>query len=384
VGTALSLAVGRGQTINNLLCSELAHWRKPEEALTSLLAAVPAAGCVVIESTPCGIGGHFHDLWLQASRRTNDFSPHFYVWFEDPTYRLPGPPLGGLSTEESELRQEYGLDDDQLRWRRAMQREFGTKFAQEFPENDRDCFLASGTCCFPTAVLARMREEARKDPGRLLSHLILKRYFQCETKELGPVGVLPGRLTVWRDPEQGKHYRIGADVAEGLETGNFSAAVVVEKESGQQVAELHGHWPPHVFARLLAALGAWYRWARLAVKSNGHGHTALHVLRHELYYPHLHYSMDTVHGGRAHLGWVTNARTKPKMIDDLVAAVAEGKIGIRSVALIEECLTFVSKDDGVQEAQAGKHDDLVIAAAIAWQMYKRPISRMITERPAGW
>ena len=97
VGTAGSLTFGRGQTINNLHCSEFAFWPKPEEALTALTEAVPSGGRIVIESTANGMGNHFHDLWTAAKRGDNAFAPQFYVWFESPEYRLPGEPLGALS-----------------------------------------------------------------------------------------------------------------------------------------------------------------------------------------------------------------------------------------------------------------------------------------------
>jgi len=68
------------------------------------------------------------------------------------------------------------------------------------------------------------------------------------------------------------------------------------------------------------------------------------------------------------LGWPTNARTRPLMLDELSEAIAEGHLLIHSEGLIDECLTFVTTDSGSREAQSGKHDDRVIAAAIAWQV----------------
>jgi len=98
----------------------------------------------------------------------------------------------------------------------------------------------------------------------------------------------------------------------------------------------------------------------------------------------LHCSRDPEAGGKTRLGWHTNAKTKPLMIDDLAAAIAQGHLLIRSSFLVDQCLTFVVKDSGDQEAQEGKSDDLVMAAAIAWQVRKRPPSRPIFVRPAGW
>ena len=106
----------------------------------------------------------------------------------------------------------------------------------------------------------------------------------------------------------------------------------------------------------------------------GDAHATLNPLHNTLDYPNLyHYTRYDPSGvGAEALGWPTNARTKPIMIDDLAEAIAEGHLLIHSSGLVDECFTFVTTDTGSQEAQPGKHDDRVIAAAIAWQVRKRP------------
>jgi hypothetical protein len=86
VGTAGALTFGRGQTINNLHCSEFAFWPKPEEAMVALTEAVPADGRIVIESTANGMGNYFHDLWVAAIEGRNRFKPHWYRWFDSSEY----------------------------------------------------------------------------------------------------------------------------------------------------------------------------------------------------------------------------------------------------------------------------------------------------------
>jgi len=384
VGTAGSLAFGRGQTINCLLCSEVAHWRKPQEALTALFAAVPASGYVVLESTPNGVGNYFYDLWQAASKADSAFTPQFYVWWEDPSYRIAGLPLGPLTKEERDLQEQYSLTEDQLRWRREKQRELREKFPQEYPEDPHRCFLVTGSCCFSVARLMEMRAEAASWPGRTIEQPIPYHiWYQTGKQQAGLINPLPGRLTIWKEAEEGRHYVIGADVAAGLESGNYSAAVVLDQATGEQVAEFHGRPRPDMFAHLLSALAARYRMPWLGVESNNHGGTTLHVLRHQLYYPRLHYYYDRLRGGKPEPGWPTNSRTKPRMIDDLAAAIADRKILIRSPWLIDECLTFVSRD-GEMGAEEGKYDDLVIAAAIGWQIGLVPRPRGTTIRPPGW
>jgi hypothetical protein len=368
VGTAGSVASGRGHTIHNLHCSEFAYWPDPERVLAGLTEAVPLSGRIVIESTANGMGNPFHDLWTQAKQGENSYRPHFYPWWWDQGYRLQGEPLGTLSDEEQQLKDAWGLNDDQLRWRREKRRQLRDRFPQEYPENDGHCFLASGRCCFEmTALLAARARIAAEPEPEAISHL-----SEAEGQSLA---LAPGHLLVWRPPEQGREYVIGADIGEGLAHGDPSAACVLDRETGEQVAELHGRIAPGRFARLLAGLGRLYREAELGVERNNHGYTTLEALHSTLNYVPLyrHRRYDQSGSGGEVLGWPTNAQSKPVMIDDLAEAVAEGHLLVHSEGLVDECLTFITTDSGSREAQPGKHDDRVIAAAIAWQVRKRPV-----------
>jgi len=92
---------------------------------------------------------------------------------------------------------------------------------------------------------------------------------------------------------------------------------------------------------------------------------------------------DHRRGSQVVLGWPTDQSTKPILVDDLAAAIAEGSVIIHSADLVDECMTFVTTESGSQQTQEGKFDDRVMAAGIAWQLRKRPRSRAISERPYG-
>jgi len=381
VGTAGSPGFGRGLTIHSLLCSELAHWPHPQEALAALLEAVPADGRVIIESTPNGFGNYFHSLWREAKSGQSGFHPFLFRWFDDPSYRMEGEELGDLSDEEIALRRAHHLDDAQLRWRRQKKQLLRERFDQEYPADDISCFLTTGHCCFPVASLMAMARQAEQERPREIQSMALYRW--CMGRDyVGKIAVAPGRLTVYRMPEVGRTYAIGADAAEGLEHGDWSAAVVLDWRTGAQVAELRGKWRPDVFARVLAALAANYGWAYLAVENNGHGLPTLLTLRNEIHYPHMYYWVQGK--GQVKLGWSTTSASKPLMVDQMAAALADGKLVLRSPVLVDECLSFVSKDGGQQEAEEGKHDDLVIACAIAWQVVRtrRPLHEV--KRAPEW
>jgi hypothetical protein len=377
VGTAGSASFGRGQTVNNLHCSELAFWPDPENKLVALLEAVPTGGRVVLESTPNGMGNYFHDLWVAAQAGENDFAPHFYDWHWDGSNKVAGEPLAELTAEEIALRDRWQLSDAQIRWRREKQRSLRALWVQEHPEDSVSCFLASGGGVFdPDGLKAQLDRIAGEDSPDSWATLSWQGRRQQQNED--SIALAPATLTVWQRPQAGRRYVIGADVAEGLQNGDASSADVLDWESGEQVAQLHGRIRPERFAYLLAALGYNYNNALLGVERENHGHSTLNTLRNVLRYPklyqHVAYDKKQKDGGKERvsiLGWPTTSATKPVLVDDLAGAIAEGNIIIRSRATIDECFTFITEKNGSQGAQQGKFDDRVMSLGIAWQIRKR-------------
>ncbi len=80
VESAADECAGRGLTIHNLHCSEVARWPRDAAAtLASLRAAVPNHGEIVLESTPSGAGGVFYDEWQRAEEA--GYVKHFFPWW---------------------------------------------------------------------------------------------------------------------------------------------------------------------------------------------------------------------------------------------------------------------------------------------------------------
>lgn len=73
------------------------------------------------------------------------------------------------------------------------------------------------------------------------------------------------------------------------------------------------------------------------------------------------------------LGWDTNSATRPIMLADLQDAVNRQLLGIYDRQTINEMLSFIVAQTSTSwkaQAESGAHDDLVMALAIGWQMYK--------------
>lgn len=72
---------------------------------------------VIVESTANGFD-FFKDLWDASVAERNDFVPVFCAWWELPEYRRPCGDGFMLTPEEERLAALYGLDHEQLAWRR--------------------------------------------------------------------------------------------------------------------------------------------------------------------------------------------------------------------------------------------------------------------------
>jgi hypothetical protein len=165
-------------------------------------------------------------------------------------------------------------------------------------------------------------------------------------------------LQVWLGPIGAREYLVAADPAGGGVEGDFSAVQVIDLTTGLQCAELRGKLGPLELAQEAAALAREYNNALLVVERNNHGSGVLAYLETVCRYPRI-YKM----GG--HPGWLTSAITRPRILGRLGSALVETAGIFTSERLLRECRSFVRQASGRAEAQAGEHDDCVMAMAIA-------------------
>jgi hypothetical protein len=79
-------------------------------------------------------------------------------------------------------------------------------------------------------------------------------------------------------------------------------------------------------------------------------------------------------------GWLTSVVTRPLMLDSLRAILRAEPHLLRHEALKTEMSTFVVARNGRPQADAGCHDDLVMACAGAYQMYSKYAQRPRTQK----
>lgn len=188
-----------------------------------------------------------------------------------------------------------------------------------------------------------------------------------------------GYITVYRRPEAGVPYVIGADTSG--EGSDYFVAQVLDNRTGEQVAVLRrDHIDEDLFARQLYCLGMWYNTALIGVETNFSTYPVRELER--LRYPR-QYVRETedqyTHKPKQSFGFRTDNRTRPAAIAGLVAEVRERSELLHDRATLEEMLTFVRNEAGRAEAENGAHDDCILALAIAH--YIRPQQRTTREVP---
>lgn len=378
VATAKNVDTGRSATIHNLHASEVAFWDNAERLMTGLLQCVPDTpnSSVFIESTANGIGGWFYNLWKRSERGETDYIPIFLAWFDNPEYirefdtksekKAFVERVNSEKGEEYNLIEQFGLTWEQLNWRKwCISNKLNNDielFHQEYPSTPDEAFIASGRPEFSIEALKEYRNKELPP--------ISKGYLERTREGLKWIEDNKGYINVWKKPVPGMFYVAGVDVAEGLAIGDYSCMVLLD-ESLDIAASWHGHIDPDLLGYEVVKLAQYYNDAYVGVESNNHGLTTLRCIQRQEYW-NIYYqkSYDKIADKISQkVGWNTNRRTKPLLVDALKQYIREKWLGMHWDTLIGECFTFVKHDDGSVGAQDGEHDDTVIATGIALQLF---------------
>ena len=346
VETAGDPNAGRGLTVQNLHCSEVARWPGDARAtLAGLLATMPAErGEVVLESTAQGAHGCFYDEWMGSE--ANGWVRHFFPWWWEASYRLDAGE-DAESEEERAVVSKHGLTREQIAFRRRLQRQFGMLARQEYPESADDCFLASGSCVFDAEAIDRRLREAPAPVERRWA----------------------GTLEVWLKPMPGREYLVAVDPAGGGSEGDYAAMQVLDAATGLQCAEFEGRCGLLEIAERAATIGREYNGALLIVERNNHGAGVIAYLTGVVQYARL-YEQD------GQPGWLTTALSRPRAVGQVERLLGEGAESVMSSRLLREMKTFVRDARGRTRAAEGQHDDLVMAMGIGLAVRAEGLRRM--------
>ena len=373
--TAGGRGIGRSDTLQCVHLSEYAFWPDGADGKASTLAgilqAVPSlpGTMVVIESTANGFED-FKERWDAAVAGENDFEPVFFAWFENPDYSMPVVPGTEWTPEERDLKAAYRLTDEQLQWRRwCIANNCGGSldmFRQEYPSSPGEAFLHSGTGVFNNEQIVLRLERLPSPAGR--GEFANGEWTESET----------GAITLYELPEEGVPYVLGGDTAG--EGSDYFTAIVIDNVSGRIVAKLRQKYSEPEYVRQIYALGRFYNDALVAIETNFSTYPVMKL--QEMEYPN-QFSRERedtyTRQMRKSYGFRTDRQSRPRAIANLVEVFSSHPEWFTDRDLLEEMLTFCYNEDHRPEALAGKHDDLVMGAAITYAVRHQQRMTVLTE-----
>jgi hypothetical protein len=343
---------GHGTAAGLFICDE---WSRVEGDVEKWRAVKPSLGKkskLVVISTSDGLNNHYAELWKDAVNGVNAFTPVFYSAHQHPDY----------TPEYLESQKQDFAGDLQ-------------GYLQAFPETPEDAFMATARNVFDLNRINKWKDFIRQknikpkvgyidfaDGRESQEDVVVNNRVFMEDKY--------GHTQIWRAPAKHRRYTIGVDVAQGVNGGDFSVAVVLDVESREIVAMYRARIPSDSYSPIIEGLARFYNNAWTVVEANPGSEYVIGQLK--VAYPYLYCREQ-----RAHIydlptlvpGFYTSSVTKPRIIAQMRANFSSEKhpLVIYSDTILDEMANFEQSDDSNPKLEAANkgHDDCVIAVALA-------------------
>ena len=327
--TSAASDAGRSEAVSLLIIDEAAFIENIGEIWASAQQTLATGGGCIAISTPYGTGNWFHQTWVRAEEKANDFLPIRLPWFVHPE-----------RDQAWRDRQDELLGDPRIA-------------AQEC-----DCdFSTSGDVVFYPEYMEFYEKTYIKEP--------LERRGTDRN------------LWVWEPCDYSRDYMVIADVARG-DGKDYSAFHILDIENNVQVAEYKGQLGTKEYGHLLVGIATEYNNALLVIENASIGWSTIQTVI-DRGYDNLYYSpksgevradsyfdryMDT---SKMIPGFTMSSRTRPMIISKFQESLSDKGVTFYSKRLLEEMRTFIWKN-GRPEAQQGYNDDLVMSFGIGQYM----------------
>jgi len=325
---------GRSEALSLLVIDEAAIVKWANTIWAASFPTLSTGGAAILNSTPYGVGNFFHKMWVNACAGGNDFVPIRLRWQMHP--------------ERDE------------KWYKEQRAALGPrKTAQEI---DGD-FLTSGASVFDLADIKAIEDT-------------LSEHRPVETH-------MNGQLKVYKLPQPGIKYFMGADVASGR-ARDYSSFSIMDKK-GEEMVSFKGKLHPTKFAELLYKWGKRYNWALAAPEGNDIGLATVAKLQ-DMNYRNLYYFVMLVKekGEKKPKeqkipGWLTTSKNRRVIIEELSEDLSNDNVIIKDQAFCDEAYTFIydesnrpvamgkdskgsSTDSEVEEDDSYTDDDIMAKA----------------------
>lgn len=320
--TAMAFATtgGRSYTFSLVLVDEADFQPDLESLIRSTKPTVDAGGRMIMLSTSdkSAPGSRFKAIYRAAKAGANEWRGVFLPWTARPSRTVEWYEAQKRDTEAN----TGALDD----------------LYQEYPATDTEALSP--------------RSLDKRIPGAWIEQC----YIEADPISPYTAGlpVIPG-LRVYRLPERGRAYMIGADPAEGNPTSDESAATVIDFQTGEEVASLAGRFEIDTFAGYVDALAKYFNWAKVLPERNNHGHALILWFAQNT-------RIEVLAGSDGKPGWLSNRLGKALMYKTIAESLRDRNMALHS---FQTYMQLASIEGSTLRAPDGEHDDRADSAALA-------------------
>ena len=408
----------RSDDVSMVHMSEVGLWKKtkersPDDLAQSVYSCVPETPgtFICLESTAKGVGGFFHENYLEAlNNKENNLDglrPIFVAWWQIKMYRKPIKDYEkfiATMTAYDWWQWNQGATLEGINWYKNYKRakkysDFQMK--SEFPTTDMEAFQSSAGKYFTDVMLNRLRSSVREPAfigdikgDSMIGEKALRNLHLIEDSSLAD------NLKIWIMPDDfidpavervtnrfvvivdvgGLHYKSDNSVITVLDR----MALMSEGGAVERAAVWVGHIDHDILAWKALQIAKFYGNALLAIESNTidsrdkktsenwvssgeHTYTVLNKLE-ESGYTNLYYRKappDTAGGPPTKkVGWNMNKHTKYLAYDTYYEKVRDGGYIEHSMDAYVEAEYLEINDNGQIEAMRGKRDDIQDTSAV--------------------
>lgn len=355
-----------------------------------------------------------------------------------------------LTVAHAERAQDYASKNDLLRkylgpeWRMPLEQMWyweitreeykgnGTlaEFYSEFASDDNEAFQSRTLTVIDPDLIAFYREKTRQ-PGfgafglngpPSLVHPRLQPHIREINRAMPPLRIdndftlVPllfagtsvetarGKLFIWQMPEDEEEYGVGVDPGMGVGSDNSAAEVARKGNAHRNDGQVAEFASPELNAKDLVpwcyAIGRLYsrrkdgkvKQAKMVIEIEGGGNITQLDLRQKFGWRNFHtwlraYDQKVLDPSRSRaIGWSTNRWSRPQLLVNLIDALRNGWLEVRSPWFVDE-LEDLESDENTQKikAIAGARDDRIMALAmVLFSLHDLDIWRRDQTRPVSY
>ena len=385
--------VGRSRTLSFVHFSEIAYYQCDLAALQKGIGEAATGNSLRIYETTANGFNQAKTLWdLGFSGQRPPIISLFYEWWRTSEYVSDDlSVLDNLQDDWIASRVQWltrrGLDKRQIAWYVSKYNgyiEGPETIKQEYPCTAEEAFIASGDCVFGNELVIQQIAACKGLQAAKSGYFEYKRsrpadgdFDEVAITDIQWVDDPNGEITIHKEPERSreirggivqslKPYAIGGDTAG--DGSDYFTAKVIDNITGETVATYRKcKTDDDLYAEQIYCLGRYYNDAIVGIEVNFSAAPTRRLER--CGYPNLYFRESVDDITRRPLkkyGFKTTSQSRPVIISGLKRKWRDSAGSIEvDIPTLHEMLTFVNDESGKPQAMVGKHDDLVMALAIA-------------------